>query len=101
MGCNFAVWRSDLDKVNGFDASYVGWGWEDNDIFARLLRAGVGRQTGRFATGVIHLWHEAVYTRENRLLFEETLESKRIIARCGLDDADADGRARNRGDRAS
>src|SRR5579864_4955194 len=26
---NLAVWRSDLDRVDGFDADYVGWGKED------------------------------------------------------------------------
>lgn len=85
MGCNFAVWREDLDKVDGFDAAYVGWGWEDNDLFARLLRAGVRRKTGRFATGVIHLWHEPVYAKENKRRFDETIASDRMRARQGLE----------------
>jgi glycosyltransferase involved in cell wall biosynthesis len=54
---NLAVWRSDLAKVDGFDADYSGWGKEDSDIIVRLLRAGVRRKDGRFATGVLHLWH--------------------------------------------
>jgi glycosyltransferase involved in cell wall biosynthesis len=54
---NLAVWRSDLDKVDGFDADYSGWGKEDSDIIVRLLRAGVKRKDGAFATGVLHLWH--------------------------------------------
>ena len=55
--CNLAVWRGDLDAVDGFDADYVGWGKEDSDIIVRLLRAGVRRKDGNFATGVLHLWH--------------------------------------------
>jgi glycosyltransferase involved in cell wall biosynthesis len=55
--CNLAVWRSDLDGVDGFDASFGGWGREDSDLLIRLLRAGVRRKDGRFATGVVHLWH--------------------------------------------
>ncbi len=55
--CNMAVWRNDLDRVDGFDADYTGWGKEDSDIFVRLLRAGVRRKDGNFATGVLHLWH--------------------------------------------
>lgn len=55
--CNLAIWRADLDKVDGFDADYSGWGKEDSDIIVRLLRAGVRRKDGVFATGVIHLWH--------------------------------------------
>ncbi|MGH6665235.1 MAG: glycosyltransferase family 2 protein [Pseudolabrys sp.] len=54
---NLAVWRSDLDRIDGFDAEYVGWGKEDSDIIVRLLRAGVRRKDGVFATGVLHLWH--------------------------------------------
>ena len=55
--CNLAVWRSDLDRVDGFDAGYSGWGKEDSDIIVRLLHAGVRRKDGVFATGVLHLWH--------------------------------------------
>jgi glycosyltransferase involved in cell wall biosynthesis len=56
--CNLAVWRADLDRVDGFDADYSGWGKEDSDIVVRLLHAGVNRKDGNFATGVIHLWHK-------------------------------------------
>jgi len=54
---NLAVWRADLTRVDGFDAGYSGWGKEDSDIVVRLLRAGVRRKDGAFATGVLHLWH--------------------------------------------
>ena len=56
--CNLAIWRADLDRVDGFDADYSGWGREDSDIFIRLMRAGVHRKEGTFATGVLHLWHD-------------------------------------------
>src|SRR6516225_447192 len=55
--CNLAVWRSDLERVDGFDAGFSGWGREDSDLLIRLLHAGVRRKDGRFATGVVHLWH--------------------------------------------
>ena len=55
--CNMAIWRRDLETVDGFDADYSGWGKEDSDIIVRLLHAGVLRKDGTFATGVIHLWH--------------------------------------------
>ena len=45
--CNLAVWRSDLDRVDGFDADYSGWGKEDSDIIVRLLHAGVAPQGRR------------------------------------------------------
>ncbi len=56
--CNLAVWRADLDHVDGFDADYSGWGKEDSDIIVRLLHGGVRRKDGAFATGVLHLWHQ-------------------------------------------
>ncbi|MCW5691171.1 MAG: glycosyltransferase family 2 protein [Pseudolabrys sp.] len=56
--CNLAIWRRDLDTVDGFDADYAGWGKEDSDLIVRLINAGVVRKDGNFATGVIHLWHK-------------------------------------------
>jgi glycosyltransferase involved in cell wall biosynthesis len=55
--CNLAVWRSDLARVNGFDESFTGWGYEDSDLVLRLFHAGVLRTDGAFATEVFHLWH--------------------------------------------
>lgn len=54
---NLAVWRADLDRIDGFDTEFVGWGREDSDLFVRLINAGVRRKDGWFATGVLHLWH--------------------------------------------
>lgn len=56
--CNLAVWRSDLETVNGFDESFTGWGHEDSDLVVRLFNAGVMRKDGSFATEVFHLWHK-------------------------------------------
>jgi len=56
--CNLAVWRSDLDLVNGFDQSFTGWGHEDSDLVLRLYNAGVMRKDGAYATEVFHLWHQ-------------------------------------------
>ena len=55
--CNMAVWRADLEKVNGFDESFTGWGHEDADLVVRLYNAGIMRKDGAFATEVLHLWH--------------------------------------------
>lgn len=55
--CNFGAWRSDLDRIHGFNAAFNGWGREDSDLVLRLLQSGVHRKDGEFATGVLHLWH--------------------------------------------
>ena len=86
-GSNMAFWRADLEKVDGFDSSFSGWGREDSDIFIRLIRAGVRRKDGRFANGVLHLWHpEADRCRlaENDRQLGEVLHSDRIAAKRGL-----------------
>jgi glycosyltransferase involved in cell wall biosynthesis len=85
--CNLAIWRADLDRVDGFDADYSGWGKEDSDIIVRLLHAGVRRKDGVFATGVLHLWHaEAERGRlaENERRLSDSLAGDRIRARRGL-----------------
>jgi glycosyltransferase involved in cell wall biosynthesis len=85
--CNLAVWRSDLARVDGFDADYNGWGKEDSDIIVRLLHAGVRRKDGVFATGVLHLWHaEADRTRleENERKLAEIVASRGVRAQRGL-----------------
>jgi glycosyltransferase involved in cell wall biosynthesis len=85
--CNLAIWRSDLDRVDGFDADYSGWGKEDSDIIVRLLHAGVRRKDGNFATGVIHLWHadfDRTQLAENERKLDGILASERVRAQRGL-----------------
>ncbi len=84
---NLAVWRADLIRVNGFDADYSGWGREDSDIIVRLLRSGVRRKDGIFATGVLHLWHPEADRRElgeNERRFANIIAGRRIRAPHGL-----------------
>ncbi len=81
--CNFAAWRTDLDRVRGFDASFTGWGREDSDLALRMLRSGVARKDGEFATGVLHLWHpkaSRAQLAENDRKLDETAASGRMQA---------------------
>jgi glycosyltransferase involved in cell wall biosynthesis len=57
--CNFAAWRQDLVRVNGFNEEMVGWGPEDKELCARLGHAGVRRQTLLFGGIAWHLHHPA------------------------------------------
>jgi glycosyltransferase involved in cell wall biosynthesis len=85
-GCSLGVWRSDLIAINGFDEKYVGWGHEDVDFALRLLRFGVRRKEGRFATPVLHLWHPQLQeSKENPGRFSEALESVGVRADLGID----------------
>jgi glycosyltransferase involved in cell wall biosynthesis len=85
--CNLAIWRRDLDCVDGFDADYSGWGKEDSDIIVRLLHAGVLRKDGTFATGVIHLWHaeaDRSLLPENERKLDSVVAGNRVRAQRGL-----------------
>lgn len=65
--CNMGVWRSDFERVDGFDESFVGWGHEDADFVLRLHHSGVIRKNGFCATEVFHLWHkEAARDQESQ-----------------------------------
>lgn len=85
--CNLAVARGDLDRIDGFDTSFVGWGLEDSDLVVRLFHAGVRRKDGRFATGVLHLWHpqfDRAGLPDNQQRLDQVLASNRIVAVQGL-----------------
>jgi hypothetical protein len=110
-GSNMAFFRTDLERVDGFDGSYTGWGREDSDLFVRLIHSGLRRKDGRFATGVLHLWHpdnERSQLPQNEARLDQVLRSDRWRALQGLstldeplrqDTASASPRPRDGGDR--
>lgn len=57
LGGHLSIHRTDIERVNGYDEHFVGWGGEDEDLGIRLVRAGVfGRSAIRYAR-VLHVWH--------------------------------------------
>ncbi len=85
--CNLGVWRSDLERLNGFEESYEGWGLEDSDLAIRLLRSGCYRRSGRFAAPLLHLWHREnsrAHLGRNEERLAMCLDSTEIRARKGL-----------------
>ncbi len=86
--CNLAVWCDDLFVINGFDERYTGWGHEDADLAVRLIRSGIQRKDGRFATTVMHLWHtenDRSHLPDNQRRLTEILSSTATRAIQGLD----------------
>ncbi len=84
--CNMGVWRSDYERIDGFDESFVGWGHEDADLVLRLHHAGVARKNGFCATEVFHLWHkEAARNHEshNARIVRERERSDTVRAASG------------------
>jgi glycosyltransferase involved in cell wall biosynthesis len=85
-GFFLGVARGDLERVNGFDARFEGWGGEDVDVAVRLRRSGLRCGWPGASATVLHLWHETKKGRErsNTPLLDETRASERIEAVVGL-----------------
>lgn len=57
---HFSMWRSDFERVDGFDLNFRGWGLEDCDLQRRLRQIGVRCRTVLPHTVGFHLWHPTV-----------------------------------------
>lgn len=87
-GCNQAFWRDDLLRVNGFNEAIEGWGPEDKELCARLVHAGVERQSLLFGGIAIHLHHPPASRSAlaaNLAVLEDTLRHRRTWCDRGLD----------------
>jgi len=79
--CNFALYREDAYRVNGFNECFVGWGREDSEFVVRLMNAGIARKDVKFSAIAYHLYHRE-NTRDSlplndKMLQEAILEKKR------------------------
>jgi glycosyltransferase involved in cell wall biosynthesis len=57
IGNNVGIWRTDYERVNGYDENFEGWGCEDDDLRYRLRRAGMRIRSILGWTHTYHLWH--------------------------------------------
>lgn len=81
--CNFAFWREDAFRVNGFNEAFEGWGREDSEFVARLLNSGLRRQNLKFRALGYHLYHPM--NARNRLAVNDDLLQKTLagqLLRC-------------------
>lgn len=56
--CNMAFWKKDMEKVNGFNEDFVGWGLEDTDFIARMQQAGIKKHFLKFGGIQYHQYHK-------------------------------------------
>lgn len=92
---NFAAWRSDLERVNGFDERFTGWGFEDSDLAIRLGRAGVRLGALPGSGTVLHLNHresDRSLAGENLARLHEIERAASFRAELGLDRTDPEAR---------
>jgi glycosyltransferase involved in cell wall biosynthesis len=71
-GCNLAIWREHLIRVNGYNEAFVGWGREDSELAVRLMNLGIQRLDVRGWALCFHLWH-APANRTSLALNDELL----------------------------
>ena len=87
-GCNMAFWKTDVEKVNGFDENFVGWGFEDTDFAVRLYLAGVKKLVLKFGGVQYHQYHKerkAVASDDKRKHIQRLLEGELpYFCTCGL-----------------
>lgn len=83
VGCNFSCWKSDLEKINGFDEDFtMPTTGEDTDVERRLRHFGVKMNSCRYSADVIHLYHEKVFNSEISSQTEALMETKKDIYVC-------------------
>jgi glycosyltransferase involved in cell wall biosynthesis len=57
LGGHFSIYRRDIEKINGYDENFVGWGGEDEDLGIRLVMAGIYCKSAILHARVLHMWH--------------------------------------------
>ncbi|MBD5308884.1 MAG: glycosyltransferase [Bacteroides sp.] len=87
LGCNMGMFKSDLEKINGFDERYLAPGvGEDTDLELRLRNAGIKCvKSSRYAL-MLHRCHPRLPmdSPDNRRLLEEAREKKTTWVARGL-----------------
>jgi glycosyltransferase involved in cell wall biosynthesis len=86
-GCNLAIWREHLAKVNGYNEEFTGWGREDSELAVRLLNNGVLRVDVRGWALCYHLWHPPLsrsHLPANDQLLAAAVAEARKSCRLGL-----------------
>jgi len=87
LGCNFACWKEDIIKINGFDEDYdspaVG---EDTDLEWRFAHVGVTLKSGRNMAIVYHFRHPLRFSgfAENLAKMQQKIASGKYYCDHGI-----------------
>jgi len=84
---NMSLWRKDIDRVNGFDEAFIGWGNEDCEFVVRLTNSGIVRRNVKFMAVAFHLYHpehakDAV--PRNATILKNSIHGRRVYCELGL-----------------
>ena len=86
-GCNLAIWRDNLLRVNGYNEDFTGWGREDSELAVRLMNNGIRRLDLRGRALCFHLWHPPVSRAglpTNDHLLEKAIRNRSVRCLHGL-----------------
>jgi cellulose synthase/poly-beta-1,6-N-acetylglucosamine synthase-like glycosyltransferase len=84
VGCNFSCFKSDLEKINGFDEDFsMPTTGEDTDIERRMRLCNIGMKSCRNAAIIVHLYHKKVFDDEISKKTLELMNSKGDEYFCG------------------
>ena len=86
--CNMALWRKDALRVNGYDETFEGWGYEDTELGLRLENSGIRQRLMKFSGIVFHLHHDKA-SREgcpaNEQRYMKSIREHRTWSPAGID----------------
>jgi len=83
VGCNFSCWKSDLEKINGFDEDFLlPTTGEDTDIERRMRHFGIKMKSCRYSANLIHLYHKKIFNPEISSKTEALMARKKDIFVC-------------------
>ena len=60
LGGHLSLYRKDMERINGYNEDFVGWGGEDEDLGVRLAAAGIHCVSAVRYARVMHVWHQSV-----------------------------------------
>ncbi|EAH7584684.1 glycosyl transferase family 2, partial [Campylobacter jejuni] len=80
-GCNMSFFKTDFDKLDGFNENFIGWGREDSEFVARFLfNKGIFRRL-KFKAIAYHIYHEENSKKmleSNHQIYLDTIKNKKI-----------------------
>ena len=86
-GCNFACWKKDFEKVNGYNEDMVGWGFEDTELSVRLINNNLVNMRLKFVALTYHLYHliqEKDKNEVNLNILNSTINNKSKSCKNGI-----------------
>lgn len=75
-GCNMSYWKSDFEKINGYNEDIIGWGREDSELATRLINNNIFKKQLKFGGIEFHIYHPEA--SRNKLSLNDNIQKKAI-----------------------